>query len=593
MPRTRSKRRSHAAAAAHQPSKRTRTKQHAEPGGAANTDVTPASAAHSASSSSSSSSSPSYSPSSFLSCAAAFSPSSASHTGHPAAWPSLPLELLLLVADCVPSWRLLLPLSSTCRRLYELIHEEDAAGAAQAANVVHDVAVRLSCWRHHPPVRVSITRSHVKVDGSADLLLERRHASFVSHVLTSLRCVPHLELVYSCPGGPHAAYFYPLRHFTRLRWLTLLWSNEDEKRRDIQTASLSTALLSLPSLIGLTAIQVAFGIPQPVLLMASTLQQLASERLLHISLTSPLLEHLSASVQSAASGRHHAELVYPSIVSVCYPVERESVRASHERGEKVSELVRAFPNVQHLALGLCDVLSLDVLPPLISLHICAGELWPAIIALRRGAECRLRSLSVRWDDSVPPHPYGNIQDLLVSLPHLTQLAMTGNHRWLDTSAVSILSGDSRLLSKLTYLQFTGGLLAQDIDFLLSAASAPAFAASLTHLALCVRAQDRQLAAARLSLLPALYPSLQKCHIGLQPSSIEDEKDRCVAAVAAVRSQLGSVWCDSEEAVRMVRADVAWRRSAGLPNVSDGWAGEVMDGELQALRNQLRRSCGCL
>ena len=578
MPRTRSKRRSHAAAAAHQPSKRTRTKQHAEPGGAANTDVTPASAAHSAPSSSSSSSSPSYSPSSFLSCAAAFSPSSASHTGHPAAWPSLPLELLLLVADCVPSWRLLLPLSSTCRRLYELIHEEDAAGAAQAANVVHDVAVRLSCWRHHPPVRVSITRSHVKVDGSADLLLERRHASFVSHVLTSLRCVPHLELVYSCPGGPHAAYFYPLRHFTRLRWLTLLWGDQDRTNQHIAATNLSTALLSLPSLVSLTAIQSAPGPIHAQMLESSTLQRLASERLLHISLNAQQCIQLTTPDSTLGRrSRKQLPLVYPRVVSVAL---------IHTL--TVVELLGTFPNVQHLTLGRRT--RVDALPPLISLHMDAGAIWTVFSALKDGAGGQLRCLSLRMEQFLSLEFCDHLSSVLLMLPHLTQLAITGNHHWSGTPATSIFSGtDSLLLPQLTYLQFTGGLLAQDIDFLLSAASAPAFAASLTHLALCVQAQDRQLAAARLSLLPALYPSLQKCHIGLQPSSIEDEKDRCVAAVAAVRSQLGSVWCDSEEAVRMVRADVAWRRSAGLPNVSDGWAGEVMDGELRALRSQLASS----
>ena len=69
-------------------------------------------------------------------------------SGHLASrWNTLPLELLVLIADCLPSYRLLLPLSSTYRHYYELILKESEPS----------VSVRLSCWRRHPPVRVALS----------------------------------------------------------------------------------------------------------------------------------------------------------------------------------------------------------------------------------------------------------------------------------------------------------------------------------------------------------------------------------------------------------------------------------------------------
>ena len=85
----------------------------------------------------------------------------------------------MLIADCLPSYRLLLPLSSTCRHYYELIHEESASGVVQSANVVEGVSVRLSCWRHHPVVRVGIDGDGIEVDG-CELSPVRYTATFVS-----------------------------------------------------------------------------------------------------------------------------------------------------------------------------------------------------------------------------------------------------------------------------------------------------------------------------------------------------------------------------------------------------------------------------
>ena len=54
-------------------------------------------------------------------------------------WHNLAPDVLALIADCLPSYRLLLPLSSTCRHFYELIHEESVVGVAES-NALVDAA---------------------------------------------------------------------------------------------------------------------------------------------------------------------------------------------------------------------------------------------------------------------------------------------------------------------------------------------------------------------------------------------------------------------------------------------------------------------
>ena len=198
----------------------------------------------------------------------------------------------MLIAGCVPSYRLLLPLSSTCRHFYELIHEESVSGVLQTGCGTRGSSVRVSCWRRHPRILVAISRSYVQVD-ELRYTLEERDASFVPHMLTSLRLVPVLELVYLWLGGPHAAVLLPLRHFTRLRSLSLLLGQEVSARQQSLTTNVSTALLSLPSLVSLSFAYFSDQLSGASMLESSTLQRLARDQLLHILLDSSLYELLT------------------------------------------------------------------------------------------------------------------------------------------------------------------------------------------------------------------------------------------------------------------------------------------------------------
>ena len=246
-------------------------------------------------------------------------------------------------------------------------------------------------------------------------------------------------------------------------------------------------------------------------------------------------------------------------------------------------ILRLFPNVQHVALSSLVPLVIrelskqaDASAPcqLESLHAYVNQLQDIDGALHGEAVCQLRCLSLRWDTFVLTDFRVGISNTLTLLPHLQQLAITGgmfvSQRYdLDLETLPSLFRNVQL-SQLTYLQFTGVLFPADIDHLLSLTSPPTFAASLTHLALTVRWSDVRRAAASLHLLPAIYPSLQRCHVELTISNYvaDGVPEEWRAAVDGLRVRLGAVWCESEAAVREARCDVAWRRSAGLPDVAD-------------------------
>ena len=488
------------------------------------------------------------------------------------------------MADCVPSYRLLLPLSSTCRHFYELIHEEDISALAQATNTIHDVSVRVSCWRHHPTVHVAITRTAIAVDGCSHSL-EQRDDLFVSYVLTSLRNVPFLELSYSCAGGPHAANLYPLRHFSHLRSLVLLLGAEHSTRQQNLTTHLSAALFSLPSLLSLTAVWPSIWVSSSVILGPDTLSRLARERLLHLTTHELQYDQLTMPVQSLGRRKRNS-----TPQSTTYPLVQSVASAGRFRGWTLPIILHVFPNVQHVALGrhvglnvgeMSQVGASTTLFRLDSLHVHVNGVQGVQQALSGGMICQLRCLSLRWSDLHVPSNRDNIRGMLALLPNLQQLAVTGGNKVLLRSHVdyaSIPSFFSAPLPQLSYLQL-GGLLPADIDYLLSSSSPPAFAVSLTHLVLAVRWSERLHAAALLPVLTDLYPSLQQCHIKLQLSNRVGAAiagEEWLSTVAALRVRLGAVWCESEAAVREARCDVAWRRSAGLPDVADELLGDMSD-----------------
>ena len=501
-------------------------------------------------------------------------------------WHHLPLDLLLLVADCVPSYRVLLPLSSTCRRMHALIHDGHVSALSQTESCANSLPTRASCWRRHPTVSVSLYCGFLKVDNTA-FALDNRGQLFVSSVLTSLRSIQSLELSYDCPRGPHPTLLNPLRHFNRLRSLALVLSNESIAREQSLTIQLSTTLLSLPSLVSLSLkAHPAPSVDIAVLLGTGTLQRLVSERLLHITLDAAQYKQLTAPAvpsQDNDEGSGKQPSIYPSIQSV----------ASFGRSDAptLRDILRVFPEVRHVAMDnrtqlnireVSQLDNIDTLPRLDSLHVYVNSLQNVHRGLGSGLAPRLRCVSLSWDTLIEESNRDAISETLALTVTLEQLTITGGALTMCRVDVVLENVPSIFqnvqLAHLTYLQFTGGLLPADIDYLLSPTSPPAFAASLTHLALAVRWADMQRATAALPFLPALYPSLQRCHIELQSScsngwvAAADDDTEWRVAVSALRSKLGAVWCESEAAVRMARLDVAWRRSVGLPAVSDDMLG---------------------
>ena len=486
----------------------------------------------------------------------------------------------MLIADCVPSFQTLLPLSSTCHRYYELVHEESVSGVVQAEST-EALHVRQSCWRRHPVMRFSVTHNLLAV-GTGRFKLADRDASFVSHVLTSLRNVPHLELIYVSPGGPHAANLYPLRLFAHLRSLVLMLGSEDTAKLPNLASNLSTALLSLPSLIDLTIVTRISESNNVMLLLGSALRCLASERLQHISLDDVLYEQLIAPEQPLNRRKRGSNqpAVYPNVLSIALNSQ------SYPCQTMLSHIRSTFPNVEHVALGNIECLDvtdaiahnqLQSLLDLDSLHVQINELHiNPVTTLIEG--CRLRCLILEWERSVYTDRRGRLSDMLALTPQLEQLAIMGGPGVyqpsnLDLTTVCSVFDSRNRLPKLTYLQYFGGLLTSDLEYLLSTTSPPAFAATLTHLELLVRWEDRRLACVLLPAVPILYPSLQRCFIALNASNIQPQPSRD-AAISEWRAMLGALedavgaTGASRDVVHGDRLDAVWRREAGLVPVEN-------------------------
>ena len=112
-------------------------------------------------------------------------------------------------------------------------------------------------------------------------------------------------------------------------------------------------------------------------------------------------------------------------------------------------------------------------------------------------------------------------------------------------------------SHLTRVDFPGSGSLVDWANLLTASSPPVFALRLTHLAIRLHLHDTTAAAASLPSLPAMYPSLTHVHVGMRDAFnggvLATPWD---AAVQAVRTAVGSAWCESEDDVVPWGQDVA-------------------------------------
>ena len=162
----------------------------------------------------------------------------------------------------------------------------------------------------------------------------------------------------------------------------------------------------------------------------------------------------------------------------------------------------------------------------------------------------------------------NYSLVCVSRP-LQQLAINDPAYYFRGGDGSFASGapGAAAISGIVYFEWVEGFTRAGLTELLTPSTPPVFAAQLTHLALRVHLYNRAAAAALLSPLPSMYPSLTHVHIGVEGKIRGGQSDQCVewdAAVQSLRAALGSAWCVSTAEVIACREDVAWRRSMGLP-----------------------------
>ena len=152
--------------------------------------------------------------------------------------------------------------------------------------------------------------------------------------------------------------------------------------------------------------------------------------------------------------------------------------------------------------------------------------------------------------------------------HLRQLGITDDSSMYDRGDKPNLhifpqpSAAPTALSQLTYLDFVHGLRLVDWAYLLTPTSPPVFAARLTHLALLVQFQDTADVARLLYCLPSMYPSLTRLHVGVDHEGRE-ALSWCVewewdAAVQALRTAMGRVWCEEVADVLAGRDDIQHR-----------------------------------
>ena len=465
-------------------------------------------------------------------------------------WMLLPTELLSLIAS-YSFLHVLLHIARVNRRLHQLVHEPAS-----------DVPEHVSMWRHYPPItvvvvdqtRVCCVDECVVVVGGGRFGPTRSSSKFVSSLTSLLRHTTSLHLDFDCFDSIDEvplAIFSVLQHFKQLRVLEV---------RDAECAAsaLAAALCSLPSLVSLELI--ACRVTESGKL-AAALHGLCSTRLDHLSLNRRQLYSLVHHQPQAAMTRLRSLTV------------THTPRVIDQTGRRIDRIrpssIGQFPSLQHLTLhcgGILRSLESVQLPQLSSFTVHGvmdADLLPVDTRVFR-LSCSARDGSRQVSGIKMCH-------MLTCSPHMRQLVIEDDKpKWTSKARSYHLfpepSAVPASLSQLTYLELLVGLQLVDLHYLLNTSSPPSFAAQLTHLALGVQYDVRAAAATLLPSLPVMYSSLTHLHVGRQ--SMEHELVIVCAlwdaAIQAVRTAVGGVWCEEAWDVVACREDVAWRRSVGLP-----------------------------
>jgi len=514
-------------------------------------------------------------------------------------WLDLPAELMLLsVTRFLPNYRFLLVLSSVHRRLYELIHRPSVGGKSSASGPTSSSAsssfTRTLFWQHVGPVRVVLIdesqqrQVSLHVERYRAVLSNRKAAMALPRLLHSLRSVLACSL-HLCAG-----YRQP---FISTQWLQTCWQALGEyshltslrlaldctptgkHQPPARQAAVDTLVTSLNSLHHLNCLELDGGVEWLISndlpkALCTTLRRLCSEQLEHVALSEGWL-------QAVAWQEEQCSIAYPSM-----PRVRSFKFTSQFRHISAIASLAAFPSLTHVDLTSHQAtahIPFAQLPPVSSLRFNLGSLTTDTSTALPTARTREAAVSVLPVQTLcvlgtltAAGSY-QLRDLLSCTPDIQQFAMgpqAGQWRhsptFFDTDVLAALHP----LANLTYLQLDYGLCDEDWQSLLTPATPPAFATSLLHLALCCHPDERDTAAALLPSLPSMYPALTHCHVDGQVAetlvrgadSLEIQQWK--AAVKALRTALGAVWCESAAEVVAWRADVMWRREAYIVAEAD-------------------------
>ena len=410
-----------------------------------------------------------------------------------------------------------------------------------------------------------------------------QRAELVASALSSLRNVRHLAIDQpqdpEYNGGPlTAAMLQPLSRFHHLTYLSLRLLDEDvaasppplQPEQQEGWPALGAALLSLDALVGLELswYQLAEGAPgrtEPSASLVADLRSLCHRQLQHVTLPLSALRRMAADAQRVSQ-------------RVAAPISRiRSVSNNYEYWDAstCASLGVLFPELAHVWLSYRggqprSMSSWPPLPALSSLRLDLEYVLSFSSAGDTSAELSAACLCLRWIG----RERQLMRTLLRNARHVKQLAIVRQLPWWDAQVRpddSLFSAASPL-QKLTYLQLVSGMCLSDWQFLLTAASPPAFASSLTHLLLECPSGDCAAVAALLNELPATYPNLTHCHVGVAcRAHVQPPGAEWAAAMRSLQQRLGAAWCEHSDEVLAWREDVRWRLSQRLPtDPRSGW-----------------------
>ena len=287
----------------------------------------------------------------------------------------------------------------------------------------------------------------------------------------------------------------------------------------------------------------------------TTLRRLFSEQLLHVGLhVEPT--HDWVDVLTWLS-EEHGKTTMPSI---------RSFRCIREHCSDLSEL-SMFPSLTHADAGCGGTwdgsrASLGSLPMLSSLR-----LDPRRIVLPREVQCTPLHTLILSSTDMEQESVELILNRFSGLRHFAAVAGVRDGRPSTDRWLNIFRILERPFANLTYLQLDAALDIAHWRYLLTPATPPPFAATLTHLLVLCYGNVIDLLAHLLANLPLMCRALERCHIDMlinPHQRVTTQQDyKWYAAIQELEVALGAVWCENAGTVEAYRSDMVRRREAGV------------------------------